>query len=321
MRKAVCAAALSAVLSVTGVFGSTALAAGAHTWQVQEGSLSFDGAGPSGGGNRFYPDAIDIHQGDSVTFTPMGAHTITFNRPPGPVFALFGPFGDTTITSATQQTNSGIIGDVPGASYTLTFASTLPAGRYTIICGLHIGMTETIEVRPTSKNLPKTDAEYRATAQKEIARDLATEADIAADARDGTAGNDGGPRVLVGAGNKRVSNLRFFPAVVTVHVGQTVTFLKTHDPTEPHTVTFGTEPSDPVAQFVARGGSTYSGTENISSGFMSTKAQYAFYQLAGTPLPVALTKYQITFTAVGDFPYFCAIHDVVGMRGTVHVVP
>ncbi len=319
MRKAIWATALSAALSITGVFGSPALAAGAHTWQVQAGSLAFDGAGPSGGGNRFYPEAIAIHPGDSVTFTPMGAHTITFNRRSGPVFGLFGPFGDPTITSATQQNNSGIIGQGPG-TYTLTFASTLPAGRYTVICGLHIGMTETIEVLPTSKELRKSDADYRAIAQKEIARDLATQAEIAANARDNNEDEDGSPSVLVGAGNKRVSNLRFFPAAVTVHVGQTVTFLKTQDPTEPHTVTFGTEPGDPVAQLVARGGSTYSGTENISSGFLSTRKQYAFYQLAGTPLPVALTKYRVTFTAVGDFQYFCAIHDVVGMRGTVHVV-
>ncbi|MDQ6852907.1 MAG: plastocyanin/azurin family copper-binding protein [Actinomycetota bacterium] len=320
MRKTVWATALSAMLSVTGLFGSPALAAGGHTWQVQAGSLAFGATGPTGGGNRFYPAAIAIHQGDSVTFSPMGAHTITFNRPAAPVFALFGPFGDRTITSPTQRTNSGIIGQGPG-TYTLTFASTLPTGRYTIICGLHIGMRETIAVLPSTEKLPKTDAEYRAIAQKEIARDLANLADIAADARDNNEDEDGNPSVLVGAGNTRVSNLRFFPGAVTVHVGQTVTFLKTQDPTEPHTVTFGTEPADPLAQQLARGGSTYSGTENISSGFMSTPAQYAFYQLAGTPLPVALTKYKVTFTKVGDFAYFCAIHDVVGMRATVHVVP
>ena len=318
MRKTIAAAALSAVLSVTGLFGSPALAAATHTWQVQAGSLSFDAAGPSGGGNRFYPAAIAIHAGDSVTFTPIGAHTITFNRPAGPVFQLFGPFGNTTITSATQPVNSGIIGEAPGASYTLTFASTLPVGRYTVICGLHIGMTEKIHVLPASAELPRTDADYRAIAQEQIADDLAAQAEIAADARSETEDEDGSPSVLVGAGNKRVTNLRFFPAAITVHLGQTVTFLKTHDPTEPHTVTFGTElPGPPVAY----GGSTYSGTEDISSGFMSTRAQYAFYQLAGTPLPVALTKYRVTFTAVGVFSYLCVLHDGIGMRGTVHVVP
>jgi plastocyanin len=224
------------------------------------------------------------------------------------------------ITSATQRANSGIFGFGPGDAYTLTFTSSLPAGSYTVICGLHLGMTETIHVLPPSAALPKNDAEYRAIAQREIARDLAALAEIAADARENNEDEDGSPGVLVGAGNKRVSNLRFFPEAITVHVGQTVTFLKTQDPTEPHTVTFGTEPADPVAQLMAYGGSTYSGTENISSGFMSTKAQYNFFQLTGTPLPVALLKYKVTFTAVGDFSYICVLHDGAGMRGTVHVV-
>jgi plastocyanin len=53
---------------------------------------------------------------------------------------------------------------------------------------------------------------------------------------------------------------------------------------------------------------------------MSTRAQFAYYQLAGTPLPVAVTKYTFTFTETGDFPYFCTLHDVVGMRGIIHVI-
>lgn len=319
--KTICTIAFSAILSISGLLASPAFAATSQTWEIQAGSVAFGATGPTGGGNRFYPERIAIHQGDSVTFRPIGPHTITFNRPPGPVFGLFAPFGETTITSANQQTNSGIIGEPPGASYTLSFASTLPAGRYMVICGLHIGMRETITVLPPGAELPKTAAQYRAIAQEQIADDLAALAEIAADARENDRDEDGGPSVLVGAGNKRVSNLRFFPQVVTVHLGQTVTFMKTHDPTEPHTVTFGTEPEDPLAQLLARGGSTYSGTENISSGFMSTPAQYAFYQLAGTPLPVARTKYKVTFTAVGDFAYFCALHDGAGMRATVHVVP
>jgi heme/copper-type cytochrome/quinol oxidase subunit 2 len=54
---------------------------------------------------------------------------------------------------------------------------------------------------------------------------------------------------------------------------------------------------------------------------MSTAAQFAYFQLAGLPLPVALTKYRLTFTKAGDFAYFCALHDGAGMRGVVHVVP
>jgi plastocyanin len=319
------ASVVAATLAITAIFSSPSFASTPNTWHVQAGSVSFDASGPSAGGNRFYPEALSIHAGDSVLFTPIGPHTVTFNRPPGPLFFLFGPIGGSpsagTIGSPSAPVSSGFIGGAPGDTYRLTFASTLAAGRYTVICGLHLGMTETIDLLPSTQALPKTDAQYTALAQKEIARDLAHAADIAKAATENDQKEDDNQLVLVGAGNARVSNIRFFPAAVTIHVGESVTFLKTHDPTEPHTVTFGTEPPDPLGQLMARGGSTYSGTENLSSGFMSTAAQFAYFQLAGLPLPVALTKYRLTFTKAGDFAYFCALHDGAGMRGVVHVVP
>jgi len=82
MLRIVCAAAMAVVLSITGIFGSPAVAAGTTTWHVQAGSIAFGPTGPVGGGNRFYPASIAIHPGDKVAFTPLGAHTITYNRPP-----------------------------------------------------------------------------------------------------------------------------------------------------------------------------------------------------------------------------------------------
>jgi plastocyanin len=322
MRR-IMAAAISAALSVTALFASPALASG-DTWHVQAGYLSFDGSGPSGGGNRFYPAAVSIHQGDSVQFAMMGAHTITLNRPAGPLFILFGPINASptagTATTPGVPVNSGIIGDSPvPTSFTLTFASTLPAGTYHVICGLHIGMSETVNVLPAGATLPSTDADYAAARDAQLAADRAAQAEALSEATE-SGDEDGGATVLAGIGTKRTTALRFFPASITVHVGEKVTFLKTQDPTEPHTVTFGEEPADQLAQLLPRGGNTYSGTENISSGFLSTKAQDQYYQLAGTPLPVGLLKYKVTFTKVGDWTYICAIHDVIGMRGVVHVV-
>ena len=316
---------LSLAMTLTAFFASPALASTPATWHVQAGSLAFGAGGPPlGGGNRFYPAALAIHAGDRVVFSLMGAHTITFNRPAAPLFALFAPINATptagTINSPGAPVNSGFVGGPPGSSYTLTFASTLGAGRYKIICGLHIGMTETVDVLPAREELPKTDAQYGAIAQRQIAADLDTRSDIAAEANEDR-DDDSGPSVWVGAGNKRVTTLRFFPQVLTVHVGQAVTFWKTHDPTEPHTVTFGVEPLDPLAQLMARGGSSYSGVENLNSGLMTTAAQYAYFQLAGLPLPVALTKYKLTFTKAGTYEYFCALHDVVGMKATIRVIP
>src|SRR3981081_118116 len=317
MRRIVVAAMASA-LSITGLFASPALASDPITFHVQAGSASF-ASGVLGAGNRFYPGSVAIHPGDSLAFNFVGPHTVTFNRPQGPLFLLFAPSGNTNITSPTQSANSGFIGVAPGDSYKLTF--NVPAGRYTVLCGLHLGMTETIDVLPMSEALPKTDAEYQSIAQREVARDLAAVADIASEARENNEDQDGTPTVLAGAGSRRVTNLAFFPSAVTIHVGQKVTFLKTQDPTEPHTVLFGIEPPGDVAPLIASGGNTYNGTGTVNSGFLSTKAQYQYFQLAGTPLPVAVTKFTVTFTAAGTWDYICALHDGAGMRGKVIVRP
>ena len=76
-----------------------------------------------------------------------------------------------------------------------------------------------------------------------------------------------------------------------------------------------------LAEFRASGGRTYDGIGVANSGWMSTSEQFSFFKLAGTGLPVALTRYKLKFTRVGDFPFICAIHDPAGMVGIVHVVP
>jgi len=322
MVRTIGAAGAAVVLSISGIFASPALAAGT-TWHVQAGSVGFESPGVViGGGNRFYPESIAIHPGDTVAFNPIGPHTVTYNRPPGPVFVLFGPSGVTTLSTPGDRVNSGIIGEgpPPQPAFTVTFASTLPAGVYEFICGLHLGMTEAIEVLPMSEALPKTDAQYGAIAQREITRDLASLAEIASEARENGQDEDDGPSVLVGAGNKRVSNLRFFPQTTTIRVGQTITFLKTHDPTEPHTVTFGPENPDMFLQLVPEGGNAYNGTGTVNSGFLSTNEQYAFYQLTDV-LPPPTTKFKLTFTKAGTYQYICALHDGAGMVGTVVVRP
>src|SRR5437660_5741770 len=105
-------------------------------------------------------------------------------------------------------------------------------------------MREMVDVRPAGATLPKTDADYLAIAQAQITRDLAALDRINTEATENFEDEDGSPTVLVGAGNKRVSNIRFYPASVTIRVGQSITFLKTHDASEPHTVRSRLRPED-----------------------------------------------------------------------------
>ena len=98
----------------------------------------------------------------------------------------------------------------------------------------------------------------------------------------------------------------FFPATLTVNVGDTVTW--TLGSGEVHTVTLGKPPfqdGDVNAIFVAVGGPNYDGTSFVNSGLIYP---------AGAPGP---SKFALTFTKAGSFTYFCLLHQ--SMQATVVV--
>jgi plastocyanin len=330
MLRIVSAVAATVVLSITGIFTSPALATttpppAPQQWDVTAGSPEvLDSFGPRGAGNRFYPESIAIHAGDSIAFKPHGPHTVTFNRAPGPVFLLLFDPNAVTPSPATLASTTGAVNGVlgfgppPQPPFVLTFTS---PGSYKIICMLHFGMSEMVNVLATDVTLPKTKADYAAIAQAEIDRDTASVNRIDRAATDNFQDEDGNPTVLVGAGNSRVSNIRFYPSSVTIKVGKTITFLKTQDPTEPHTVLFGGSELDMFTELIPIDRSAYDGSGTANSGFMVTRDQFDYYQLGGfiPGLTGALTKYTLTFTKAGDFKYICGIHDGAGMFGFVHV--
>lgn len=106
---------------------------------------------PSFAYERFLPDTLHIHPGDTVVWTQTGAnevHTVTFlpkgwsdipNESMMPV-----PFGG-SIYAGTGFFNSGFM--IPGATYQLTF---IKSGDYQYRCLLHdvMGMLGTVDVTP-----------------------------------------------------------------------------------------------------------------------------------------------------------------------------
>jgi plastocyanin len=322
MRR-IAAAAVSAGLMITTIFATPASATSTPPWHVQVGSGGFTGGAFDGrGGNAFYPGTIAVHPGDKILFNLVSPHTVTFNAPPVFKFALFSPTASAgTLAKPGDFVNTGFDPTAPPSPFTLTIGGSLPPGSYRYICMLHSGMAGTIKVLPLSERLPKTDDEYAAIASREIARDLATAAEIAAEAKENDEDEDGSPTVSVGAGDRRVTNIRFFPATVRIHVGQTVTFVKTHDPTEPHTVSFGPEVGPPPTEFFPAGPTTTgSPSTQVHSGWLLTQKQVDFYAFAASPFPVAArTKFRVTFTAPGEYDYICAIHDQAGMRAKIIV--
>lgn len=130
----------------------------------------------------------------------------------------------------------------------------------------------------------------------------------------------GGPltwQVRVGAESPdmAVSAMTFLPRDVWVDVGDTVHW--TAGSAEPHTVTFlapGTSLPEfnpfNTSQTMPVGSSSYDGTVYTNSGIIATQPIFVFTNPA--------SSYDLTFTATGDFTYYCLLHGAM-MTGVVHV--
>ena len=127
-------------------------------------------------------------------------------------------------------------------------------------------------------------------------------------------------------GSETLSVMRFLQPNFEIHAGQTVEWTNL-DPVTPHTITFGTEPPppfDPPSPDVtvdpdgARHAVISSPSDTTHSGFIIAAPQ----ERLGLPqAPLGVTRFRVTFPNAGIFPYICALHDDLGMKGKVIVRP
>jgi plastocyanin len=199
---------------------------------------------------------------------------------------------------------------------------------YKFFCMFHREMAGKITVLPAGSQLPSTDAKNQIRAQKAMAADLARGSRALARASRNAEDN----RVAAGLGVTSVqglgtdSILRFAPATIEINTGDSVTWTN-QDINAPHTVTFGTElPGPPGAPpgFLPYGGSSISSTsDHVNSGFLIYQELIDYLNVSSLipPPPAFVVTHQatFTFTKAGTYPYFCALHDVVGMVGTIIV--
>jgi plastocyanin len=117
--------------------------------------------------------------------------------------------------------------------------------------------------------------------------------------------------------------MRFFGDKISVRVGDTVEWTNMATPIA-HTITFGIEPVNdmpPSASVTfdedgARHAVLGSPNESVNSGFIGVLGQ----ETVGAPeAPLDATRFRVTFMAPGVFNYYCALHDDLGMKGTVVV--
>lgn len=279
-------------------------------------------------GLAFLPNEIWIHAGESITWSMAAneAHTVTFltNGQTRPSFTVGCPgfSSDPASFDGTTCATSNLLFN--GDKFTVVFPV---AGSFKLVCLVHSDMTGTIHVLDASRPLPHDQAFYDRVTQSET-KDLLDDQDNGAlkhhhSANTVTVGH--GEIAATGGGLDSLSVMRFTDPDITVHAGETIEWTN-EDPSTAHTVTFGPEPQDlfdPSSNVTidadgARHGVLKSPSDSVHSGFIEAAPQ----DRTGLPqAPSGVTRFRVTFTEPGIYPYICSLHDVLGMKGTVFVLP
>jgi plastocyanin len=275
--------------------------------------------------NFYFPNNLTIDAGDSITWSLKSGefHSVTFlsgGAPPpliiaGPQLnplALFPQGGNSY--NGSGYVNSGLmsVGPIP-KTFTLTFTK---PGDYQYNCLVHSPMKGWVHVQPAGAAYPHNQSFYNSQAQALEAQTIGQGYGLMA-LGFAKAVSAGLGHVTVGIGQffdtGSLMIVRFLPKLEIVHVGQTVTWTNL-DPEAPHTVTFNLPGLDtnPFSAFapssnVSGGSATLSSpSDGVNSGVL----------VAGGP-----TQFRVKFAAPGTYQYRCALHDDLGMTGTVVVLP
>ena len=264
----------------------------------------------------FYPSAITIDAGDSITWTVTTdePHTISFPLPGATPIAptdpsAQAPAGGTTFDGTVFDSSGFLLG---GKTYTLTFPK---PGTYAYYSVPQYPIAQgTVVVQAAGTAYPLTQSAIASSAGGAISADLASAMSsvatvpyvvgsnsIAAGISPATSGGASSTVMRFLAGPTETDNL-----TTTIPAGTTLTF-KNLSNNVPHSVTIpaagGSLPSGPPFQ-PATGGTTYDGTQLVGSGPIGPGGTFA-----------------VTFTTAGTYTYACLFHAGEGMNGTIVVTP
>jgi plastocyanin len=232
---------------------------------------------------------------------------------------------------------------VKGQTFTITFPK---AGNYKFDCLVHNTMTGAIHVLSASEALPHNQDFYNHQAAAQRTSLLSdTDPKMRMDMDGGHDEDDGfsvqviqhkklvtagvGETTATPGGYQQLAIVRFLKGTIEIHAGDTVEW-SNHDPDEPHTITFGTEPP-PNEQFPPSSNVTVDSDgalhavitapgENVHSGFIEQALEDEFGVPSNT-LAANPTRFRVTFTQAGTYNYKCVLHDNLGMVGKVVVLP
>ena len=289
----------------------------------------------------FLPNEFWIHAGDNIRFQFVTAelHTVTFLKPAQirpPAFSNFGINGGVfvgcpgTTPDGSSVTNAACVTSpigLAGQSYSVSFPN---PGNFRLICLVHVRMTGAIHVLPALETLPHDQGFYDREGAAERTGLLSETDALNGDGNSETVETSSNAVTAGvaavhsnGGGSQTASVMRFFGDKILVRVGDTVEWTNRATPVA-HTVTFGIEPfndmppspSVTVDEDGARHAVLGSPNDSVNSGFLGVLVQ----ETVGSPEPpLDVTRFRVTFTAPGVFNYYCALHDDLGMKGTVVV--
>ena len=212
-----------------------------------------------------------------------------------------------------------------------TFTVQFPLrGNYKLVCLVHENMSGVVHVLEPVEKLPLSQQDYDDLAAEESTKLLA---DVDKDQKENSAHHHSANVVKVGTGevvataggSQTLSVMRFLNDTIVIHAGETAEWTN-EDPITPHTITFGTEPLNPVPPSGnvttdadgALHATVASVFDSVHSGFIVAAPQD---RIGLAQAPMGVTSFRITFTKPGAYPYICALHDDLGMKGTVIVLP
>ena len=309
----------------------------ADTWTAAVGAQSADKGKQA---LAFLSNEFWIHVGDSISWTAATdeIHTVTFLktgqiRPPLFANGNSGPFVGcpSTTPDGSSFDGSTCVTSAPltiGQTYSVRFPT---AGNYKLVCLVHSRMTGAVHVLPAAQSLPHDQSFYDREAIQERAELLSDASGLEgrgiADAQQ-TAPNGGTAGISAitgtGGGSFNSSVMRFLGGMIVVRVGDTVEWTN-RAPAIFHTITFGTEPVNafppfpltiPIDTDGVRHAVIGSPNDSVNSGVIGSPNQ----ETVGTPeSPLDFTRFRVTFMTPGTFNYICALHDDLGMKGTVIV--
>lgn len=277
----------------------------------------------------FLPNELWIHAGDSVEWSVKAdeIHTVTFLtagqiHPPFQVGCPGFSFGAAMFDGSTCITTPPM---VSGQSFTVMFPA---VGNFKLVCLVHPDMTGVVHVLDTSVPLTHNQAFYDAEAASQAKDLLADLAQLQAHHHAMSANGvvvGAGKTLATAGGHNTISVMRFVQPELVIHAGATVEWTN-DDPSMPHTITFGMEPQDPfppsgnvtVDADGALHATISSASDTVHSGFIASANQD---QIGSPQTPLGSTRFRVTFTNAGVYPYICALHDNLGMKGTIIVLP